>query len=202
MIKRDHKIVALLGFITAVFLSIILINTDIHLSFRGYTISRWILYFLLPALEVLAYAFASQLFRHFTTVRQMGRFGIVGLMNFSVDTGLLSFLSAQSGIYSGIGIIPLNTISVAVAIVNSYYWNRNWTFTSQSQSSRKEFFQFLAVTIGGIIINGVLVYVFTTYAPLIDSITPERLEVVAKIASTVISLFWNFFGLKFFVFKS
>lgn len=202
MIKRDYKIVAFLGLITAIFLSIILVNTDIHLSFRGYTMPRWTLYFFLPILEVFAYAVASQLFRHFTTVRQMGRFGIVGLMNFAVDTGILSFLSAITGVYMGIGIIPLNTISTIVAVFNSYYWNRTWTFTSPEAASRKEFFQFLAVVIVAIMINGALVYVFTTYVPLIDNLTPERHEILAKIAATVISLFWNFLGLKFFVFKS
>ena len=202
MVKRDYKIVALLGLITAIFLSIILINTNVHLSFRGYTLPLWAFYFLLPVLESFGYALASGLFRHVAILRQAGRFGIVGLMNFSVDTGILSFLSRITGIYSGIGIIPLNTISASIAIVNSYYWNRNWTFTNQGRASGGEFFKFLIVIIGGIIINSALVYVFTTYSLFVDSLTPERLEIIAKITATVISLFWNFFGLKFVVFKS
>lgn len=202
MIKRDYKIAAFLGLITAIFLSVILINTEIRLSFHGYTLPLWAFYFLLPAFEASVYAIVSMFFRQLDILRQAGRFGIVGLMNFSVDTGILSFLSAITGIYSGVGIILLNTISVTVAVFNSYYWNRNWTFTSTGVASREEFFKFVSVIIGGIIINGALVYVFTTFVPLVDNLTPERHEIIAKIAATVISLFWNFFGLKWVVFKS
>ena len=202
MTKKDYKIIALLGFITAVFLSVILVNTSIHLSFRGYTFPLWTLYFLLPFLEISAYAIASRFFRHFAVLRQAGRFGIVGFMNFSIDTGILSFLSRMTGIYKGIGIIPLNLISVTIAIFNSYFWNRSWTFENQANPSGKEFYKFLAITIGGIFINSALVYVFTTYIPPFGGVTPERLEILVKIASVSVALFWNFLGYKLIVFKS
>ena len=68
--------------------------------------------------------------------------------------------------------------------------------------SKKEFTAFLIVSAGGIAINSFIVYLFTTYIDPFNSITKERLEILAKIGATLVSLFWNFLGYKYIVFKS
>jgi len=201
MFKKDSVYALVIGLITAFFASLILINTATPLRIGSIDLPLWTLFITLPIVEYIAYVIASGLFSHVLALKQLGRFGIVGLMNFSVDVGILSALSARTGIYGGVAIIPLNMISVVVAIINSYYWQRNWTFAEKAPPTRKEFTKFVVITLIGIAINSLLVYFFLEFVMPGGVLTPARLEVVAKIGATVVSLFWNFLGYKFLVFK-
>lgn len=202
MFKKDFLFAAIIGFITAVFARLILINATVSLSLGGSKVPLWSLFIILPVVEYIAYVVASKLFSHILFLKQLGRFGIVGLMNFSVDTGILTALSVWTGIFAGVRLAPLNVVSATIAIVNSYFWQRTWTFAEKAPPSRKEFLAFLAITVMGIVINSALVSLLTSVVSPFDGLsTPARIEVAAKIGATLVTLFWNFLGYKFFVFK-
>jgi putative flippase GtrA len=133
---------------------------------------------------------------------QFFKFSVVGFLNTSLDFGVLNFLSYLTGIYSGFNIIFLNSASFFIAIVNSYFWNKYWTFNQSSGVKGGEFLKFFVIGFGGLILNSFLVYAITTFIPPFDGLTPQLLENLAKILATIVSLFWNFIGLKFFVFKA
>jgi putative flippase GtrA len=202
MFKKEYLYTLLSGLITAFFAVVILINTEISfIKIAWISIPIGALFIILPIGEYVGYLVASRLFASRAGLKQLAKFGIVGVMNFSVDTGILTTLSHKTGIFEGTGLIPLNIISSAIAIVNSYFWQRRWTFTEKAPPTRREFFTFVAVTVIGIILNSFIVFVLTTAINPFDGFTPARLEVAAKIAATMISLFWNFLGYKFIVFK-
>jgi len=199
---KDYIAAGTVGFVTAFFANIIFISADIPLVFQGVTFPYWTFYIFFPLVESAGYFVAARIFARILILKQAGRFGIVGLMNFTVDTGILSILSRVTGVYEGLYIIPLNAVSVIVALTNSYFWNHYFTFKGQDMPSKKEFTAFLIVSAGGIAINSFIVYLFTTYIDPFNSITKERLEILAKIGATLVSLFWNFLGYKYIVFKS
>lgn len=200
--RSDYNIAAIIGFITAVFITPILVFSDTPLAYKGFSIPLWSLFILLPIGEYVAYVVASKLFSHITALRQLGRFGIVGLMNFSVDTGIVYMLQYYTGI--GLGdprILYLFVTSGSIAIVNSYFWQRTWTFGEKAPPSTKEFIGFLMVTLLSISINSGVTFLAGNFLLGLDIIAGSRVLGASKIIATAVSLFWNFFGYKLFVFR-
>lgn len=190
-----------IGVVTSVFASLLIWTTETPLDALG---SKWIIIGILialPILEVIGYWIARHLFGNIKILGQLARFGMVGIMNFLVDTGILTLLSLFTGIVAGAWIIPLNVISTSIAVANSYIWNRSWTFRDSAPVSLSAFITFVVVTIGGILINSLIVYGVIEYLPVTDSLTGARRITIAKMLATIVSLLWNFFGYRLIVFK-
>jgi len=95
---------------------------------------------------------------------QVLRFGIVGVLNTFVDIGLLNLLSWLFESYHGSSIFGLNTISYAVATVNSYLLNKYWTFGDRGRDREAlKFSQFVSINVVGAFINSSIVSGLTTY---------------------------------------
>ncbi|MBU1177309.1 MAG: GtrA family protein [Patescibacteria group bacterium] len=134
-------------------------------------------------------------------IGQFVRFGIIGGMNTAIDFGILNLLMWWTGIYSGGQIVLLNIISFAIAVTNSYFWNKYWTFKDKDSTGVLEFSQFIAVTLVGLVINSTIVYVVTTLVDPMFGLNETLWANLAKIVATGLSLIWNFIGYKFIVFK-
>lgn len=135
--------------------------------------------------------------------RQVIKFVLVGGVNTSIDFLILNILIYLTGITAGAELFVLNSISFSIAVVNSYFMNKYWTFqdkTSTQQESFK-FSQFFAVSIVGIIINGLVLTGITTSISPLFGLSAVLWANFAKLAATIFSLIWNFIGYKFFVFK-
>lgn len=134
-------------------------------------------------------------------ISQFIRFVIIGGMNTGIDFLVLNLLMWWTGIYEGKMIILLNTMSFSAAVINSYFWNKHWTFKDKDESDIGEFSQFVAITLVGLIINTGMVYLITTYMDPLFGLKKELWANLAKVAATGLSLIWNFIGYKFIVFK-
>lgn len=138
-------------------------------------------------------------------VVQLFRFVLVGAINTGIDFAVFNGLMLITGIQSGAPVVVINTIAFCVAVINSYFLNKYWTFEERhSAAAPKEavkFSTFLIVSILGAGINGSVVYALTTFvtAPLYLSAT--LFANVAKLIATVFSMMWNFIGYKLFVFR-
>jgi putative flippase GtrA len=107
------------------------------------------------------------------------------------------------GITAGFVIGGVNIPGFLVAVTNSFFWNKFWVFRDRGKGEPllHDFPEFLAVTIGGALINSGIVIGLTTYvAPLFGLGAGAGLN-VAKAAATAVTLFWNFAGYKFVVFR-
>lgn len=137
-------------------------------------------------------------------VKQFSKFFIVGIINTGIDFAILNTEILVTGITSGSMLIFLNVFSFSVAVVNSYYMNKYWTFEDKRPDGEKapvKFSQFIGVSIVGISINSLIVYGFTTFVPILFGFSPQLWINVAKIIATGASLVWNFIGYKLWVFK-
>lgn len=138
----------------------------------------------------------------YQTLIQFLKFAFVGVINTAVDFAVLNLLMWTTGIYKGRWIILLNAIAFSVAVINSYIWNKFWTFKAkETEAGPQEFTKFLIISLVGIGLNTGIVYFVTTYVPPILSISAPLWANTAKILATVLSLIWNFIGYKFLVFK-
>lgn len=135
-------------------------------------------------------------------IYQAAKFVVTGFLNTALDFGVLNLLSFVTGIYAGSSIIFLNSISFTVAVINSYFWNKYWTFGQKGGARAGEFAAFVVVAFIGLLANSGVVYAITTYVPRLNGINPALLENIAKALATGVSLVWNFLGFKFIVFKA
>lgn len=128
---------------------------------------------------------------------QFGKFAVVGFSNTAINWGIVNLLidpeSASAAVFAGVV-----TIAFLVATGNSFVWNKFWAF--QRKTTRhvaNEAFVFYAITGGSLLIN-------TGVATFMKSIGPDTAlwaGIISLAAATGITMFWNFFGYKFIVFK-
>jgi putative flippase GtrA len=147
-------------------------------------------------------------------VWQLGKFGVTGVLNVLVDMGVLSLLiaffrnsfqiNAKDIIFSGLGFLTFysvyKAVSFVIANINSYLWNKHWTF-NQSGENKTKFIQFFLVSILGFIINvAVASLVFYLGNPTGD-LAQGQWGLIGAAMGSIIGLVWNFVGYKFIVFK-
>lgn len=198
--KRDYFLVLIVGFLFGLFSIPVLEN--IKPVF-------WELSFINTAKLLIGFSFfalfalflGSVIGKRFFWVWQFSKFGAVGSLGAALDFGILNLLSLATKIYSGPYIILFNSISVLVAIVNVYLWNKYWVFQSGGAIGAGELSKFIAVYAIGFSTNVAIVYFITTFARIPSGISPAIWENIAKLTAVGIVLIWNFIGLKFFVFK-
>ena len=134
--------------------------------------------------------------------KQFSKFVLIGGVNTAIDFAVLNIEIKLTGITSGSGLFVLNTISFLVAVINSYFMNKYWTFQDVTRNREEtKFAQFIAVSLAGSGINSSIVAGITTFIAPAFGISPILWANVAKLLATGISLVWNFVGYKLFVFK-
>lgn len=134
--------------------------------------------------------------------KQFSTFAVIGGINTCIDFAVFNLEIHITGITSGSGLFVLNTISFLVAVINSYFMNKYWTFHDVTrQKEETKFVQFIAVSLVGSGINSSIVASITTFVHPIFGLTPLLWANIAKIFAIGISLIWNFIGYKLFVFK-
>ncbi len=135
---------------------------------------------------------------------QLAKFGLIGVANFVVDLGIFSLFIWMTGIATGTSIIFFKIISVSVAIINSYIWNKFWSFEEKRTDEkilRRQFFQFIGVSIIGLVLNTAITYSLVTFAGSLVGIPSATWATLSSAIASVVVLSWNFVGYKFFVFK-
>ena len=144
-------------------------------------------------------------------IRQTIKFILVGILNTLIDLSVLNLLIFISGIASGLGYSVFKGISFIVAVINSYFLNKFWTFKSVGGYNKenlpaagREFSQFFAVSLIGFGINvGVASLVVNVIGNpfVLSGISDKIWANVGAIMATFCGMTWNFLGYKFVVFK-
>lgn len=115
------------------------------------------------------------------------KFAIVGALGAIIDFGLLNLMRG----YFGWDLIWANTLSVSVAIVSNFIWNRFWTYPeSRSRKKRTQLPQFALVNLIGLLINNLIVVGLD--AILISHVGEPWSYNIAKAIAIAVVLFWNF----------
>ncbi|GAB6990801.1 GtrA family protein [Paenibacillus pini] len=108
--------------------------------------------------------------------KQFFRFGIVGVMNTAVD--FIVFLLVQPLLGSLWGQI----ISYSAGMLNSYVWNRRWTFERTSKRDMGEMFRFATANIAVAAVTALILHLLEGRVSLI----------LAKLAVTVLGVLINY----------
>lgn len=157
-------------------------------------------------------------------VRQFAKFCVVGGLSFLIDYnirmtlqfavpyggGLLSdhvgnvLMQARIGtLYArdaASAFFPIASLTGGViALLNSFFWNRKWTFRIAGAEERAaQFRKFVIISVSGILLNTLISGIVFNLMHLQDDKVGAR---VATVLATGIVAFWNFFGQRLYAFK-
>ena len=123
-------------------------------------------------------------------IAQFIKFGIVGVIAFLIDYGLMVALTE----FFGVPYLISNTISFTVSVVFNYVASMRYVFERRDDMSRRrEFIIFVVLSIIGLILNDLFMWLFVSVW-FID-------YRIAKIIVTVLVAIWNFVTRKIFLEK-
>lgn len=196
MSKKDLAISLIIGELVAWLLWPVWLNLGLP-----YYEWRWLALIILPILATIGLCLANLVGRFIPIIGQFAKFGLVGVLNTLLDFGILNFISYLTKIYSGSWLVFFNIFAFLGANINSYFWNKYWTFGSREKKMAGEFVRFLFVSLIGFIINSLILWSVTTLIHPLWNFTPQAWENIAKLLATVVYMIWNFGGYKLFVFK-
>lgn len=196
MKKTDIIISPIIGFFIGVFFFILFKTLQINIP------QSWLLLIVFPPLTLLGLFVASIIGKKVLAIYQMAKFVLAGALNTMVDLGVLNFLMWRFEIYVG-GLYPILVgISFLVASVNSYFWNKHWTFRQRKETfAPREYLKFLIILIGGLLLHVIIAsFVVNVIGPQFG-ISVKLWANIGKFIAVLIAFVWNFLGAKFIVFK-
>jgi putative flippase GtrA len=89
--------------------------------------------------------------------------------------------------------IIAKVFSFLIAVCNSYFFNRRWTFRSQNKERFSEFSRFLVVSTIGMGLNTLIMFIAVDRLKLFD--------IYGLIIATATVVFWNFSANKLYTFR-
>jgi putative flippase GtrA len=123
------------------------------------------------------------------------KFQAVSVINFIVDYGAFFVLTAMLGMMTALA----NVISYTLGIINSFLWNRYWTFRIRHSFISVHFLKFIFVNLISLGVNTLAVWILVElYHFNVGLFGLENF--FAKLVATVFSFTVNFAGNKLVVF--
>ena len=121
-------------------------------------------------------------------IAQFMKFGVVGVIAFVIDYGLLALLTEVFGV----NYLVSATISFTVSVIFNYLASMRYVFThKEDMSRRREFVIFVVLSVIGLIINNQCMWAGVELLGIHYLIT--------KIVATAIVMIWNFVTRKIFL---
>jgi putative flippase GtrA len=116
------------------------------------------------------------------------KYGLVGISGMAVDFSVTWLCKERIGLNKYIA----NSLGFSLAVVNNFLLNRYWTFAQSQTAALPQFGKFTIISIGGLLINNLLLYLFINYS--------KTNFYIAKLLVIGIVFFWNFFMNQLFTF--
>ena len=143
------------------------------------------------------------------------KFGIIGVLNTLVDFVVFYIMDrwvvgegptlVLLGTTVAAGLYISNAVAYVVANIHSFIWNKLWTFQKRDRVTRGEAARYLTTSAGYLLISSLSLAIFTRVlsAPFLSGVVPDHLvNVLAKLPTACITIFYNYLMNKFWVFKS
>jgi putative flippase GtrA len=136
------------------------------------------------------------------SLKRYTKFMIVGVMNAFVDLFVLNMLLLVSPVRTEFYLFLFNTVAVGMAIVNSYFWNRKWTFADRSDGSARERKLFFIQALANIALNDLIVVWLSSYLIFAKSVPVFISSNASKGIAMFLSSTLSYFIMRLFVFRT
>lgn len=143
------------------------------------------------------------------------KFGLIGVLNTLVDFVVFYIMDRWVvgegptlillGTAVSVGLYISNAIAYVVANIHSFLWNKFWTFQKRDRITRGEAARYLATSAGYLLISSLSLAIFThvlTLPFLAGAVPGSWVNMLAKLPTACITIFYNYLMNKFWVFKS
>jgi len=200
--KLDILIVLFLGEAAGWLLFLVINNLESSISLIE-SVPLWILPVFFPIFCLAWFLLTFLLSKKNKSFMQIGKFVLVGGVNFLLDIGILNLLIFLTGFASGWFYSIFKGVSFITAVINSYLLNKFWTFSDQAQNKRvtKEFLSFIVVSLIGLFVNNIVASFLVNFVGPQAGISENLWASIGAIVASFVGMFWNFIGYKFIVFK-
>jgi putative flippase GtrA len=197
---RKSDIIA--AFIIGEAVSLILLGLSKNIEELKAISFLWVLTLILPVLSIIGILIAQVLAKKIPVIFQIAKFFLVGVLNTFIDLGILNLLMGIFLIFAGWQYSVFKALSFSIAVINSYFWNKFWTFQKkETAASGKEFGKFYLITAIGILINvSIASFIVSVIGPQFG-ISKILWANIGAISAVVCVATWNFLGYKLIVFK-
>ena len=121
-------------------------------------------------------------------LQQIMKFGVVGVLAFAIDYGMLMLLSQVLGVPA----VPAAAVSFSVSVVFNYLASMRYVFTHRDDMSQgRELALFVVLSLVGLGINELIIWAGTSV------IGESAFAVtVVKVVATAVVMVWNFWSRK------
>lgn len=147
-------------------------------------------------------------------LKRFVKFGLIGVLNTLVDFCVFYVMDrwvireGPTLVLLGAAIVTgpyiSNAIAYVVANVHSFVWNKLWTFEKRDRVTRSEAVRYLLTSVGYVLISTVslAVCIRVLSLPLLAPLVPEGwTNLLAKLPTACVTIFYNYLMNKFWVFK-
>jgi putative flippase GtrA len=194
---KDFLLVSLIGFFVGWLILPTAANLGLRITPVLILLSVFSFTFLAPLLLAIIYYFG----RFWPALRQFGKFCAVGTLNTFLGFSVLNLLMYFTGIARGYFYSLFLAIAFLVSVTNSYFWNKFWSFQSQTLASPSEFSRFLFFTFVGLLINNAVASFLNNVVGPLGGIKPIVWANISALLAIAVSFLWNFFSYRLIIFK-
>lgn len=124
------------------------------------------------------------------TAAQILRFGIVGVANTGVHFVLYVILTT----FAHVHYLVANPIAFTIATMNSFYFNRRWTFRNADPAWRRQLVKFFIITTIGFGMNEGILYLLVSQG--------RMTKLPAEAVAIAVVLIWNYLANKWWTFRT
>jgi putative flippase GtrA len=132
-------------------------------------------------------------------IGQLIRFSLVGGLNTFVDVLVFNLLVWGLPTQDSRLLVVYNSLAYLIGAVNSFLWNKVWTFKQRSHATNDQILRFALVTSMGIFCNDAFLWLATSILTSL-SLTSFLWVNVAKISAIAGSVSVSYLGMRFSVF--
>jgi len=195
--KKDFYLVSLIGFSVGWLILPTAFNLGLKINPALILVSVFGFSVLAPLILSVIYYFA----RFWPGLRQFGKFCAVGALNTFLGFSVLNLFMHFTGITRGVFYSLFLAAAFLVSAVNSYFWNKFWSFESQTAASPSEFSRFLLFTFVGLLINNAAASFLNNVIGPLGGVKPVIWANVSAFSAIAVSFLWNFFSYRCLIFK-
>lgn len=204
--SSDIRNSAIVGFVIAALFLILYRTTIKELApYYELPIYYWGSLVLFPAISALGIFIIKDLVKKFgdkfSVFFQFYKFILIGVLNTMLDLTVLNALITLTAISTGWQFSLFKGISFAFAIINSYFWNKLWTFKISGGVKAAEFSKFFVISLVGLGINVGIASLLVNVIGSPGELREQLWANIAAVSAIGFSTIWNFLGYKIFVFK-
>jgi putative flippase GtrA len=127
------------------------------------------------------------------------RFSLVGSLNTVIDIALLNILVWMFPGKNAFLMVTLNSIAYTVGALNSFFWNKFWTFRLRTDTTGNQVLRFILVTGLGIVCNSAFLWLITVLFTSL-SLAGFLWMNIAKLGAIMGSVAVSYLGMRFGVF--